>query len=675
MRTAPAAATATTTRKVQVAAAAAACERRVIFPTYPRNPPPPPQPTTTTTTTPATTLPREILAKTTLSLSLLPSSKVTTTMTTACDVVGTKKKAPRRVSVLPVIPSARTKGSARTAARQDVTTTTTPTTSSITTVGRSRTRRSSSSDDLLKHLLLTAGGGGGLPPTPTPGKSRRVLLVPPPNSNSNKDFHLPVLPPVKNEPHHRLVTIPASRSILSMSPKYSPRRRQTNNQSNRIMVDDETKSDKDSSLPSLREMQQQDIPNTMYSDDNGKDNTVSHSLVTSHDTDNTDQEGRVVPEKEPSVTTTTPTTVPIHPTTLSDETPTTTTITTTKVEAPCHHHHHHHVAFDPRIWIREFHREPEEATSTWYTDQDMDSFRRMAVERILHYQNLVEIIPTGTGRIIQRRVVANNNKGHQQQQQQPWMGRPIYSHAALTLDGNNRNDALMRSKVVEKELQTILVIDPHDLCCKLFAKALQSALPCATVVTVMSTAEALKHLAQQQEKLERFDMILVEERLQLFHHHHHHRQLSSPSSLHHHDDNDDDDGTSVSSTTSPLSSPGNNNTQASSSKSWLWSPDKIYNKDAYNDVVRVSAGSSCEAIMSSGAALIRTLRRFPSTSNSLLIGVTAHLKEDGPKLQESGADFCWSKPPPPFDQPLVDEMVKTLLIKRGQGVLASELFG
>ena len=268
----------------------------------------------------------------------------------------------------------------------------------------------------------------------------------------------------------------------------------------------------------------------------------------------------------------------------------------------------HHVSFDPRVWVREFHRDSVENTCTWYTNEDMERFKRLALDRILRYQSRPsEIIATGTVRVVQRALPR-------------WSG-PVYAHPSLTLDGENDNDKYLRRRVLEKELRSILIVDPHDLSLKLFTKSLKRALPrTAQVTTATSSDEVLKLLQQGQ----RFDMIIVEERLQLFHRHH---SSSSASS------------STESSTTSDRQS-----------------------------------RFGISATKSSGAALIETLSKSSVASNSLFIGVSAHMLEDEEKLRRCGADFCWSKPPPPIDQTLVETLAKSILEKRGRDILAAELF-
>jgi CheY-like chemotaxis protein len=252
------------------------------------------------------------------------------------------------------------------------------------------------------------------------------------------------------------------------------------------------------------------------------------------------------------------------------------------------------ITFDPRVWIREFHRSRQESECTWYTSEDMEEFvgKKLALERIRRYSCSnpchKPILATGTGRTVlpKRR----------------WNG-PIYCHAALALD--DTSEAYMKKRILEQELSRILILDPHDLSRQLLAKTIRRALPKkASIATASSSQEVWKLL----EEGKRFDMIIVEERLHLFR-----------------------------STAVKMTTPG-------------------------------------PLVMNSGSAVLQQLSRCPQSSRSLLIGLSAHLLEDEAQLRGSGADLCWSKPPPPMDEALVEDLVKALLLKRNQAALVGDLY-
>ena len=145
------------------------------------------------------------------------------------------------------------------------------------------------------------------------------------------------------------------------------------------------------------------------------------------------------------------------------------------------------VAFDPRVWVREFERAADELKVTWYSNKELECFKVAAVERIMAFSE-AELVPTGTGRMVPKR-------------------KALFSHKALGADANPNREALFRA-VLQNELRRILVVDSHEIFLNLYAKTLRPLLPHAEVVLADSAAAAL--LEAQKG---RFDIILVEERL------------------------------------------------------------------------------------------------------------------------------------------------------------------
>lgn len=249
------------------------------------------------------------------------------------------------------------------------------------------------------------------------------------------------------------------------------------------------------------------------------------------------------------------------------------------------------ISFDPKIWVREFERTEIERKTIWYTPEEMGHFKQEAITRIMLHTG--DLVPTGTGRMVQR------------------PGKNVlFSHAALRddedgpliVDPKCAARRQFRDAVVKNEIRRILLVDPHDICLNLFSKSLKILLPHATITTATSSAQALRCV---EESKTRFDIILVEERLMIFH-----RQRAD----------------------------------------------------------------ACEnsKILASGSDLIRKLQS--SCAKSLFIGVSAWILQDRDRLTQSGADVCWSKPPPILDQALLDQLLQKLLIRRDRKAAVQELF-
>ena len=253
---------------------------------------------------------------------------------------------------------------------------------------------------------------------------------------------------------------------------------------------------------------------------------------------------------------------------------------------------HQCIAFDPRVWITVFDRSKEEKLCTWYSSTEMDRFKRSAIERVRKLTNS-ELVPTGTSRLVRRPI-------HQ--------GKALFTNPALTLDGEDDDDEHSIQRVAKSELKSVLIVDPHDICLKLFARAIKTMLPHVTIATARSSEEATKRMLEHS----RFDLVIVEERLGLFH------GKGNETRLNH--------DVSGSSLIKVLTSAGGSS----------------------------SGGGGCE---------------------TLWIAVSAHFETDKERMKASGADFQWAKPPPILDQAMRDTILKAILMKRGKDQTAFTYFG
>ena len=154
------------------------------------------------------------------------------------------------------------------------------------------------------------------------------------------------------------------------------------------------------------------------------------------------------------------------------------------------------IRFDPRVWIRVFERPKDE--EIWYSREDLAAFQREAVWRIRAHSE-TQLLPTGTGRMV---TTAGCN-------------RLLFSHVALQPEPDDAVEQL------RQHIHKILIVDPHDICQKLFMKSWKRLLPKVEVECVSNSDEAQRVLEKKE-----FDLVLIEERLKLFH-----RQQSS--NVHH----------------------------------------------------------------------------------------------------------------------------------------------
>ena len=257
------------------------------------------------------------------------------------------------------------------------------------------------------------------------------------------------------------------------------------------------------------------------------------------------------------------------------------------------------ISFDHRIWVREFERTQTEQESTWYSNDDMDRFKRHALALVVSSTSCTTtLFPTGTAHVV-----------HQQKKHGSPPRKVIFSNTALAVNGPaDASEALKteqyKQAVLRNEIRNILLVDPHDICLNLFEKTMKALFPDAKSCLATTSEAAFNHISSGLK----FDIILVEERLQVFH-----RQAMDPSK----------------------------------------------SKESF----------------SSGSELIRVLSRLESNQNVLFIGTSPHIEKDRLRLESSGADLCWSKPPPVIGEKLRNGLLKNLLVKRGRHTTAEKLFG
>jgi CheY-like chemotaxis protein len=154
------------------------------------------------------------------------------------------------------------------------------------------------------------------------------------------------------------------------------------------------------------------------------------------------------------------------------------------------------ISFDPRVRVVEYVRSQEELERTWFSQEELDHFRKQTIARLVAHNT--ELLPSGTGFVVQRTI-----------QSKAVFAYPIMG-SALEEDDEGHVEC-----AVNREIRNVLVVDPHHICLKLFAKDLKGMIPEVNVCAARSSEEALKLIEGNYQ----FDIIIVEERLNLFHRH------------------------------------------------------------------------------------------------------------------------------------------------------------
>jgi len=286
------------------------------------------------------------------------------------------------------------------------------------------------------------------------------------------------------------------------------------------------------------------------------------------------------------------------------------------------------IRFDPRVWVYEFSRSSDE--QIWFTAQELESFKIEAMARVRQWNNSnrqLELISSGTGRVVNLSTSKNISSCSNTR-------RALYTNPALSIEneiGENDNTslklphlALNDPKVcvhdtLREEIQSVLLIDPHDIILNLFAKSIQSMWPHVSITTVKTAEGAWEKISTRTEKpkqngknscrTHKFDVIIAEERLGSF-----------------------------------------------------------YHQDVSNDVNILKKE---ERLPQRGSAIFKKIKSdvktlFSSTYHRypLLIGVSAFLQQDKRNFEESGADLIWGKPPPPMNSMLSSQILTLVMEKR-----------
>jgi len=197
---------------------------------------------------------------------------------------------------------------------------------------------------------------------------------------------------------------------------------------------------------------------------------------------------------------------------------------------------HKQIRFDPRVWVYEFQRPQDE--KIWFTASELERFKYEAISRIQRWNykgaDTMDILPSGTGRIVS--VVGRRGTGGSSAM------RALFSNPALSSDFEDDDEVITGNKdcsaskcahsvnenklkeAMLSEIQSILLVDPHDIFLGLLTKGIRSMLPHAKISSAHNCDEAWKQIKIARSKTplsdggctHGFDIIIVEERLTPF---------------------------------------------------------------------------------------------------------------------------------------------------------------
>jgi hypothetical protein len=329
------------------------------------------------------------------------------------------------------------------------------------------------------------------------------------------------------------------------------------------------------------------------------------------------------------------------------------------------------VKFDPRIVITEF---PDDGERTWFTDDDLDRFKRETLMLAQHYMMLHPDVAEEYNMPKFDPITGKMRK------------KPLYALPGLCsadgLDSFGSSDEIER--LLKNAVQNILIVDPNKSILHLFEKCMHEMFPNAYITLIDNGEDALRIYTTELKRQNSlwdvrnrgFDIVLVEERLN-------HRKLTAFSksrrTIHH---------------GFRLTRIRSDSTAYASSATALRAVEEQGIPKQNSEVNLPSLPRSNFGTSMSGSQLIRQIQEAeehfynqssknpndhgsevspgPEESSvfsppqrwSLLIGVTVNLERDEQKLKDSGADLVWGKPPPKICNSLRNKLISCLVTKR-----------
>ena len=283
------------------------------------------------------------------------------------------------------------------------------------------------------------------------------------------------------------------------------------------------------------------------------------------------------------------------------------------------------ISFDPRVWVREFRRTQAEIDATWFTIDEMEGFKTEAMQRIImmERQFCKQLIPTGTSRMVQLVSKPTRNP--------PFCcpKRALFSHKALCVDADCSPDLpVHRNRPPTTVIPPVRGTTEIDVQKRRIFRCAVAENEIRHVLLVDSSDVCRGLFARGLQKVLPHATVV-----------------------------------------------GASNTQEAFNLIHLRSSENK-GRRGFDVVIVDERLKSSDKRQESGSVFLRRICEVTrkSTSKTLLIGVSADLRSDAYKLQDSGADLLWQKPPPRMDQQLRDGMLKALLVKRGRNAVAGSLF-
>lgn len=306
---------------------------------------------------------------------------------------------------------------------------------------------------------------------------------------------------------------------------------------------------------------------------------------------------------------------------------------------------HKSVGFDPRIVITEF---DDSIKREWYLERELATLKSETILLARQYT------------LLHPKVAQNLNK----ESFDPVIGKirkkkGLYSLPVLnTLPEDFDFDMFNRQldEMLFKGVKRVLIVDPNQVIQHLFCRSLKKIFPDSEFQSADSAEEALRMYTRamglKSGSMRAFDIMVVEENLFL-------RSKARRG------------GNAKSSTVSleRMQSLGSYaDTTPPSRRRKQVKQASLSNLDKYTQRAvperRGMTGSQLIKRITQLEDQVYSAGKKKQCFRSVIVGVSTNLEKDRDALQESGADFVWSKPPPPMGTNLRNQLLGALISKR-----------
>lgn len=306
---------------------------------------------------------------------------------------------------------------------------------------------------------------------------------------------------------------------------------------------------------------------------------------------------------------------------------------------------HKSVGFDPRIVITEF---DDSIKREWYLERELATLKSETILLARQYT------------LLHPKVAQNLSK----ESFDPVIGKirkkkGLYSLPVLnTLPEDFDFDMFNRQldEMLFKGVKRVLIVDPNQVIQHLFCRSLKKIFPDSEFQSVDSAEEALRMytraMGHKSGSMRAFDIMVVEENLFL-------RSKARRG------------GNAKSSTVSleRMQSLGSYaDTTPPSRRRKQVKQASLSNLDRYTQRAvperRGMTGSQLIKRITQLEDQVYSTGKQKQCFRGVIVGVSANLEKDRDALQESGADFVWSKPPPPMGTNLRNQLLGALISKR-----------